>query len=1123
MNKTFKRLVSALCGFLVLATSAYAQITVSAMDGKITDSKGEAVPGAVVVAIHTPSGTQYHAVTNETGNYFINGMRAGGPYNVQISCLGYRTTVYEGITIQLAEPYKLNVAIEDEVAQLDEAVVTADAATKVIIEKTGSATNINNSMIKEIPMISRNITDIAKLSPYYSGSGMSFAGSDGRTSNFTVDGASFNNNFGLSDKIPGGGSPISVDAIEEVQVVISPYDVRQSGFVGGGVNAITKSGTNTFKGSAYIYHRNENMRGDYADGQAISGARDKDRTTTYGATLGGPIIKNKLFFFGNFEYSKVPTVVNRWQCSANGVGNADTYTSRVTADDMELVKKKLASYGYDTGSYTNFPADESNMKILARLDWNINNNHKLALRYNYTINRNWTLTNGSSCDATTRATASRFSEYGMSFANSLYSMDNKVHTWSLDLNSRLSDALSNQFLATYSMIDDVRGSNSSKYPFIDILDGEAYQEGLFLPYISAGYELFTWNNAVHNRVLTIKDDLTYFLGSHKITGGISYEYMFADNAYMRNGTGYYRYKSLDDFLNERTPETVCMTYGYDNTDDPANPSAKVRYSKVALYAQDEFNAGERVKLTAGLRIEGIFFNNKDIMRNNAIWNINNPEGNPVLDKNGNVIAQGSPSIYNGYRIDTGKWPNTAIQFSPRVGFVYDVLDNHSLKLRGGTGLFTGRLPLVFFTNMPTNSGMVQYQCKIQTDAKGVANENLKEFAGPILSSDAMLAKIHSLGYPNEVQPEDGTLPSAISAVDTKFKMPQVWKTTLAIDYNFPTSFPMSITVEGIFNKTVNQVCIQDYNIKSPEGFAKFNGPDDRFIYPSDFKYTYVNGSGKTTTAPSAYVLTNTNQGYGWNASATFKISPVKGLDISASYAHTVQKELTGMPGSDASSAFTYIPTVNGPNSPVLHNSSYVEPDRAFVNLTYHDRGNNHWSLFLESWRGGANYTYMLSNDMNGDGYNYDVIYLPKDRSQMHFVSDDDAKRFWAFVDKDPYLSKIQDGYTEAYSVYNPWTTRLDLRWAHDFKIKAGKNMNIIQLSCDIKNLLNLFNNSWGVTSFMNSKLDSGRILKYEKMDDQGYPVYSTPSAVSGSTQTWVTSKAIGQCWYAQVGIKYMFN
>ena len=466
MRKAIQLLLSTVAAMLFVVT-AFAQMTTSSLNGKVTTDDGEPAIGAAVVAVHEPSGTQYFAVINAEGRYTINGMRSGGPYTVEISCLGYQSVKVTDVTLQLAEASTVNAVLKDDSQQLAEAVVVSEAAHKFNTEKTGAATNISNKQITELPTISRSITDITKLSPY-GGNGMSFAGSDGRTANFTVDGANFNNNFGLSDALPGGGSPISIDAIEEAQVVISPYDVRQANFIGGGVNAITKSGTNTFKGSAYVYHRNENMRGNSAAGQEINGAREKDRTTTYGATFGGPIIKNKLFFFANFEMSKVPTVVNRWQASDNGVANPDAYISRTKKSDLQAVADKLQrDYGYDAGSFTDFPANESNMKILGRIDWNINNNNHLAVRYNYTVNTAWNPTNASSSDCKSRATQGRLSQYGMSFANSLYSINNKVHTWSFDLNSRITDNLSNQFLATYSMLDDVRGTNSSPFPFID--------------------------------------------------------------------------------------------------------------------------------------------------------------------------------------------------------------------------------------------------------------------------------------------------------------------------------------------------------------------------------------------------------------------------------------------------------------------------------------------------------------------------------------------------------------------------------------------------------------------------------------------------------------------------------
>lgn len=1111
LKKGFAALVAALVGI-----TAFAQVTTSSLNGKVTDANGAAVPGAAIVAVHTPSGTQYYAVANAEGRYAINGMRSGGPYSVEVSCLGYQTVTFTDVTLQLAEVYNLNAWLKDDSEMLSEAVVVSTANSKFAVEKTGAATNINKSQIEALPTVSRSISELTKLSPY-GGNGMTFAGADGRTANFTVDGANFNNNFGLNDGLPGGGSPISIDAIEELQVVISPYDVRQTNFIGGGVNAITKSGTNTFKGSAYIYHRNENMRGDTVDGETISGARDKDRNTIYGMTLGGPIIKNKLFFFVNYEYAKTPTVANRWKGSEDGIGDSNAYLSRTKLADLERVSNFVKEkYGYDTGSWTSFPADESNRKILARIDWNINSNNHLAIRYNHTLNKRWSAPNASSMDGGSRSAYSRTSLYAMSFANAMYSQDNLVNTWSIDLNSRLSDKLSNQFLATYSQLDDIRGTNSSEFPFIDILDGGQMDPDGKTPsagtntYMALGYELFTWNNGVHNNVATIKDDLTYYEGNHKATFGLSYEYQMADNSYMRNGTGYYRYNSLDDFLNEKAPAIVCLTYGYDGE---ANPAARVRFNKLGLYAQDEWAVLDNFKLTYGLRLDGLFFSNQDIMRNQAIYDLD----------------------YDGRHIDTGKWPNSSLTFSPRVGFTWDVFGNKSLKVRGGTGLFSGRLPLVFFTNMPTNSGMVQYQAKLSADGKsGSTKTDMSQFAGSILNRQALHDKLISMGYPDTIKPEDGTLPSEISAVDSKFKMPQVWKTSLAIDYSLPTSFPFTITAEGIFNKTVNGVCLRDWSVKDTDGFSRFNGADNRPFY-QDFKYTYqveeTDKEGKTQLVtknmPSAYVLENTSKGYGYSASLTVNMTPVKGLNLMAAYTHTASKELTGMPGSNASSVLNYMATVNGPNDPGLHSSQYVTPDRFVASLTHSDKSGNHYSFIYETYRGGYNYSYMTVNDINGDGYNYDAIYIPTDaqvaNNEFRFVSEDDRDRFMDYVHKDKYLSKHQGEYAEAYSVYAPWVHKVDFSYKHDFKVNIGKSTNTLQLSVDLKNILNLFNSKWGVLKYMNPALGDGRILKYEGVDKEGYATFSTAAAYNANVETFVPYHTIGQCWSASVGIKYMFN
>ena len=374
-----------------------------------------------------------------------------------------------------------------------------------------------------------------------------------------------------------------------------------------------------------------------------------------------------------------------------------------------------------------------------------------------------------------------------------------------------------------------------------------------------------------------------------------------------------------------------------------------------------------------------------------------------------------------------------------------------------------------------------------------------------------------MGYPSTISPADGTTPSSISAVDPKFKMPQVWKTSLAFDYEVPVDFPLTFTAEGIFNKTINAVCISDWSVRPVGGFARLNGADNRPLYPSDFR-----------TNTKAFVLENTSKGYGWSANVQVNARPIESLSLMAAYTHTVSKEITGMPGSAAESAFTYVPTFEGPNNIRLHNSQYVTPDRVVASATHHDKSGNHYSLIYEAWRGGYNYSYMLANDMNGDGYNYDAIYVPTDEqvenNEFRFVSPNDAERFMNFVHSDSYLSKHQGQYAEGYSVYSPWVHRFDVAYKHDFKANFAGNSNILQLSCDIKNVLNLFNSSWGVSKWLNPVFGTdARILKYEGVDKDGYATFSTPAAVDGVNPTFVPNHAIGQCWYASVGLKYIFN
>lgn len=1090
--------------------TAYAQVTTSNMAGRILDPQGDVVIGASVVATHTPSGTQYGTITNVDGRFSINGMRVGGPYKVEIAYIGYDNLELNDIVLQLGESYPINVRLSENGQQLNEVFVTAQNS-KFATEKTGATTNINTEQIQMMPTINRSLQDITKLSPY-SGGGLGFSGRDGRSTNFTVDGARLNNNFGLSDRLPGGGNPISLDAIQEVQVVIAPFDVRQSNFIGGGINAITKSGTNTFRGSAYTYFNNEYLRGNHIDEYTPNGTRPKEGRTVYGATLGGPIIKDKLFFFVNVESENSPEQITTWRGSTDGVAVPNQFISHARQSDLDEFSRLLKErYGYDTGSSTDFPGGVSNIKYLGRLDWNISNMHKFSLRYNYTKNDDWVPTNGNSADTGYRLTTNRIGQDGMSFMNSTYSQGNIVKSIAGELNSLISNKMNNQLIVTYTDINDQRGTKSSPFPFIDIMNGDdVAAAGLdptnrnnFKAYMSAGLELFTWNNGVTNKVLNVTDNFTIYSGAHKFVAGVSYEHQTASNSYMRNGTGYYRFRSFSDFKNGADPEAFALTYGYGGETSPAG---EVAFGQLGVYAQDEWSVLNNLKLTLGVRVDNTFFLN-EMLRNNAIYDLD----------------------FGGKKVDTGAWPDSKFQVSPRVGFNWDVNENKSLVVRGGTGIFTGRIPLVFFTNMPQNSGMIQ----------GASNQIYTKYNsadGSIASVDPRLKDayvdgklitnvnqmVDVFGLPKDIRPEEGTLQSNMAGVDANFKMPQIWKSSLALDYRVPVSFPLTITVEGIYSKYINDIRLDNVNIKAQteeNGYTQFNGPDQRLRYPSN--YNYYNNVGVLG------VLTNTDEGYGYTGNITINAEPARDLNILAGYTRTASYEVSGMPGSNATSAWQGLPTVEGPNFNGAQWSQYVTPDRIFAGLNYRlgDLGSYtsvDIGLFYQAYSP-YRYSYTYSNDINGDGIAQDLIYIPRTKDEILWKTPEDADRFWDFVQKDKYLSNNKGQYAEAYKAYAPLVHRFDLHLARNFMVNAGSTSHKLQISADILNVGNMLKSTWGVNKQLYSKTNQGRILKYEGVNGENQPIFSFFQNENVEDLYEHVNNVSTQTWQLQIGLRYLFN
>ncbi|MDR2843677.1 MAG: TonB-dependent receptor, partial [Candidatus Symbiothrix sp.] len=583
---------------LTFHTFSYAQVTTSGISGRVSDET-ENLIGAFIKAVHTPSGTSYSAVTNTEGRYTIQGMRTGGPYRIEINYLGYTEYRKEHILLPLGETLVLNARLNKASRELGEVTVSG-TQPKFTTEKTGITTHISPQEIALLPSINRGIADLTRLSPY--ASGMNFGGRDGRSNTFTIDGAHLNNNFGLNSDLPGGGNPISLEALEEVQINIAPFDVRQANFIGASINAITKSGTNTLKASAYSYIYNQNMRGNRI-GDVDLGARDAESKNSYGFTLGGPVIKDKLFFFVNAEYENSPGQITQWRASKDGQADAAHLISRTTEADMDKFSRILYErYNYKTGSYSNFPGGLTDLKIAGRLDWNINAQNRFSFRYNQVKNENWMGTNPNTAEPAPLS-GNRISQDALSFFNSCYATVNTVKTATVELNSRATNNMFNQLLLTYTHINQGRDTHSEPFPFIDIL--QADEQGNIKPYMSAGYELFTWNTETTNQVVNAVDNYTFYSGNHKLTAGLSFEYQTASTSYMSNGLGYYRFSSFDDFKNGAAPEAFALCYGYDDV----KQAGVVSFVQSAAYLQDEWNLRDNLSLTAGLRFDHTNFVN----------------------------------------------------------------------------------------------------------------------------------------------------------------------------------------------------------------------------------------------------------------------------------------------------------------------------------------------------------------------------------------------------------------------------------------------------------------------------------------------------------------------------------
>lgn len=1027
--------------------SLNAQVTTSNMSGIVTNSDGKQAAGARIVATHLPSGTTYSASVNSAGAFNLANMRVGGPYRVEVTSGNNEPIVYEDVYLELGQPFVVNPSFGEKTATIAEVVLTGTRGRNV--NQTGAATNIGQKQIQELPQSSRSITEFTRLTPQANGN--SFAGRDARYNNLQIDGANFNNGFGLSSSLlPGGNSqPISLDAIQEISVNIAPFDVTQSGFTGAGINAVTKSGTNRFHGSLYGYFTGKELNGWKINGndiEKVSGAK-----MTNGFTVGGPIMENKLFFFLSAERETSTGAnasgANLWKASQDGISDPANNISRVKESELIAVRNHLINrWGYDPGRYQGYAdeAEQQGDKLLARLDWNISDKHKFAIRYNMLKGTSMQVANATSGPGP-RSSWGRVSDRAMTFENGNYGFENNVQSVTAELNSTFNSSLSNKFLFTYSKIQDTRTSPSKTlFPFVDIWDGSASGGN----YISFGTELFSYLNDVVNDNFSFTNNLTYTTGRNNFTAGVAYEVQKFGNSYTRMGTGYYRYASVEDFLttgtaNEVAPISFGLTYPYANQDT----YSRVNFGLASAYLQDRITVNDKFNFTIGLRAELPNYLN-DLTANPSI------DALTLLDKNGNTKNYSS-----------GEWPKSRVTLSPRLGFNYDVMGDRSLTLRGGTGIFSGRVPFVWLTNMPTNAGVLQNTVE-PGDYKSIAGwignvrfhpEDIYYYvANPPAGGENVFIN----------SPKEGA-PASFALVDTDFRMPSVWRSSFGADYKVPNSI-LTLTTDILYTRDVNSVF--QYGANRKESAARMTN-QDRVYYPDVDSYRY----NKAIGANSATVLTNSDtKGTAFSATFGASVRPWHGLSGSVFYTFSEAKEISANAGSSASSAWQASPTVDSPNQQTLSISNFSVPHRVVANLSYTIGKTTIGAYYTGSNQG--RFSYYYSNDVNGDGIANDLMYIPKVGENVKFAdiksgsgatattlftAAQQAEAFNKFI-ADNGLEKYRGQILPRNEFLLPWLNRVDVRIAQSLFTDMVQKGDKVQITLDVLNFGNLLNSDWGI-------------------------------------------------------------
>lgn len=1085
MNLTGKRRVAALAilALMFAAGNALAQgVTTGALAGVVLDAQKQAVPGASVIALHEPSGTRYETTSRADGRFTLPGLRVGGPYSVTASLSGFQPQTLKEVVVNLGTEADIELTL-GQAALTEEVTVTAQTSEIFNAARTGAATTVTRESLQVLPTVTDRINDFARLSPQYTGGpfGGSFVGQDNRLNNITIDGSYFNNSFGLGGQ-PGdrtGVTPIASEAIEELQVNVAPYDVRQGNFVGAGVNMITRSGTNKFRGSAYYWFRDNDLVGTEAKGNTYNpGTFDARR---FGGWVSGPIVKDKLFFFGSYEDDNLTQPGTTFRANRGGETVGGNVT-RVLGSDLDALSSYLNSnFGYQTGPYQDYDFGTPAKRYLAKLDYNLNDRNKISLRYTQLdSNTDVLLSNSSSLGFGTRRTNTT----GLNFQNSNYRILENIKSGVAEWNSIIGTNMSNSLIIGYTENDESRESLGTFFPMADILE-----QGTV--YTTFGFEPFTPNNELRYKTFQIQDSFTWNRGNHAFTFGATAQRYESENVFFPGSQSVYVYNSLADFYTDandylanpnRTTSPITLRrfqVRWNNIPGQEKPIQPLEVWYTGLYAQDEWQVTRNVKLMYGLRMDVPFFGETGFQNANA---------DALTFRN----EDGSPAQYQ-----TAKLPDANILWSPRVGFNWDVTGNRSTQVRGGTGVFTGPPAYVWISNQIGNTGVLTGFAQLDNTRLRPWNPN-----------------------PNAYKPTDVTGAPAssyeLALTDPNFKFPQTWRTNVAVDQRLPGGFIG--TAEFLYNRDVNGIYYINANL--PAAQSAFVGVDNRPRYTSNRIHSNVS---------NAVVLKNQDVGRSWNISAALQKTFRQGM-FKTAYSY-FKAENTVDPGSIAFGSWNNNQHPGDPNNPGLGISQ--EGHRFYAagsyRVEYLKFGATTFSAFFEGYsQGAASYTF--SGDLNGDGgTSNDLVYIPRNTSEMNFVpitgsvpfsAEQQAAAWEAYISQDSYLSSHRGEYAKRGGVLLPMVWRLDFAVAQDLFTNLGGARHSLQFRADILNFGNLLNSDWGV----GQRLINSQPLISRGADSQGRAQYQM-RVVNNQLLSKSLESTAGQTdvYRVQFSLRYSFN